>query len=629
MSFRGAKDTASASRTEDTEDSQKMPVSGTRQSSGLSPLKLLLLITVLLGGLVFLDFRQTPSRDDPSGTEVLGTEVLGTESELEPEPEACKCSALKVMNINTMNYMGSWKKRFTGMAQVIERAQPDIVALEEIRRDEYKDSGKTQLDFLADLLPDYNYHHYEMGMQYGSDEEGLGLLSRLPFTNFSVTKLSYQVTDDDKNTRIAMHAFFPDVGCRCVNPEAPSPGLHVFVSHLSYEPQVATRQAGDFSKVVDGIVGKNAAFIAMGDFNVYGTGPDSSIWQTLTGRAKGGMCALDAWPGSGHTVWNRNSSTFSTWFPVNRADLVLYRSAEAPRKTAAPLLQLKPVRAYIHRTDTRGVPFAKDDKPASPALCKDAKIDMKELQVVSREDSLSDHAPLEVTFDVRAVEPGSVAVPSCVAQAQAQYAAIEASMPAEGYTKQHQKDDATGTYNYLIVASAPMAQLWWKEHSQWFLDNDYKIIALNNAWSIPYPHVDHWFHASDFSGAGTLFPKEEHWPCIQDEVVTTCQTHKYRSARTCVALLDTLHMIMDWHRSPKHTLNVVVVGSDMVYKGDTHFYTSHGTLDPLRQGSGWLKGELSHLLEQFKARGKATISNAGPKRETLLPFPWFNGHLHT
>jgi hypothetical protein len=43
-------------------------------------------------------------------------------------------------------------------------------------------------------------------------------------------------------------------------------------------------------------------------------------------------------------------------------------------------------------------------------------------------------------------------------------------------------------------------------------------------------------------------------------------------------------------------------------------------------GAQWLEAELRHALETFQ-KGGDSLFNAGPARDSLLPFPWFNGHL--
>lgn len=43
------------------------------------------------------------------------------------------------------------------------------------------------------------------------------------------------------------------------------------------------------------------------------------------------------------------------------------------------------------------------------------------------------------------------------------------------------------------------------------------------------------------------------------------------------------------HRPEGTPLTVVMVGTDMLYGGATHFYSSTGAKDPLRMGATWLQ----------------------------------------
>ena len=48
-----------------------------------------------------------------------------------------------------------------------------------------------------------------------------------------------------------------------------------------------------------------------------------------------------------------------------------------------------------------------------------------------------------------------------------------------------------------------------------YVDDGWHVLGLNNAWKVPFPHLDEWIHASDYSLMGTLFPKDHQWSCIR------------------------------------------------------------------------------------------------------------------
>jgi len=154
------------------------------------------------------------------------------------------------------------------------------------------------------------------------------------------------------------------------------------------------------------------------------------------------------------------------------------------------------------------------------------------------------------------------------------------------------------------------------------------VVALNNAWGVVFPHPAEWFHASDFQDAGSLFPSETQWGCIKKRSVTQCQTEMYLHPKTCIALIDLLYMLLKRHKkTPTTNVTFVVVGSDMIYSNQgTHFYKDAGARDPLRLGQKWLQNELMHLYKTFNG-SEVHLFNAGPKRPSLLPFPWFEDHF--
>lgn len=103
----------------------------------------------------------------------------------------------------------------------------------------------------------------------------------------------------------------------------------------------------------------------------------------------------------------------------------------------------------------------------------------------------------------------------------------------------------------------------------------------------------------------------------------SCQTAEYQHPKTCIMILDVLHTLLK--RAMK--LRVVIVGADLVFTlGKTHFYKEQGDVSPLRAGKSWLKSELLYVYTMYKKAG-SELYVAGPTRDSLLPFPWYNEHI--
>lgn len=80
-----------------------------------------------------------------------------------------------------------------------------------------------QLQELLKLLPkEYRYHHYQRGQVYSDvgQEEGVALVSTIPFENCSATLLSMETGDSDRNQRVLLKAEF-DVRALLGTPSPP------------------------------------------------------------------------------------------------------------------------------------------------------------------------------------------------------------------------------------------------------------------------------------------------------------------------------------------------------------------------------------------------------------------------
>eukprot|EP01112_Ceratiomyxa_fruticulosa_P010830 TRINITY_DN2879_c0_g1_i2.p1 TRINITY_DN2879_c0_g1~~TRINITY_DN2879_c0_g1_i2.p1 ORF type:complete len:426 (-),score=54.80 TRINITY_DN2879_c0_g1_i2:417-1694(-) len=173
----------------------------------------------------------------------------------------------KVMTYNIWNYHSYWELRSQMIADMIQSEYPDVIVLQEVRRDTR--GGVDQLSDLATLLPSYMWKIYEVASPQVDEfyEEGLGILSRRPIVNYHVKHFQTVRGDPDTNSRISIHAEISTQYFRNVN---------IFVAHLSYDKKVQCRNVMELSEFVDSFSEPSetnchevSPRIIAGDFNTY------------------------------------------------------------------------------------------------------------------------------------------------------------------------------------------------------------------------------------------------------------------------------------------------------------------------------------------------------------------------
>lgn len=188
---------------------------------------------------------------------------------------------------------------------------------------------------------------------------------------------------------------------------------------------------------------------------------------------------------------------------------------------------------------------------------------------------------------------------------------------------------------FLVVGSAPYMKDWVDKHMQWFVDEGFRILPMNNAHKlIPPSLINEWHKPGDHRVFGSFPIEDEEYRQMQS-VVTHCgnnsgYVHLYkRNQHGGTMLFNTLYYLLHKNNTP---ITVVVVGTDMIYKkqGDTfysHLPQSNASNDPvIKYSDEELKEELLHIQNLYRERNH-TLLNASDQQETRLPFPRFTQHL--
>lgn len=172
-----------------------------------------------------------------------------------------------VLSLNLWNYRGGWAARRERIARVIREVVPDVVGLQEVRRDPRHARGVDQAAQLARLTR--LQHVYAPAMRYWCwprIEEGLAILTPHPILRHGAVPLRWDPTDRaDPNRRIALHAIIAIPG------RAP---FDCWVAHLNQCPPMRDASAAALRDALHDIPSP----LLMGDFNAQ---PSSATIATL------------------------------------------------------------------------------------------------------------------------------------------------------------------------------------------------------------------------------------------------------------------------------------------------------------------------------------------------------------
>jgi endonuclease/exonuclease/phosphatase family metal-dependent hydrolase len=140
---------------------------------------------------------------------------------------------LKVLTLNVNYYgdkYGGWTDRQNLIVAAINEAQPDILALQAVRKDPNVAAGENQAAQIASRFDHYPYVHFQPAITYSDQSaEGSAFISKYPFGEINCYKLSLRPGSDDSTHRVVLHARF----------ELETGPLHLFNAHFSWVDEQA------------------------------------------------------------------------------------------------------------------------------------------------------------------------------------------------------------------------------------------------------------------------------------------------------------------------------------------------------------------------------------------------------
>ncbi len=178
---------------------------------------------------------------------------------------------LNVMTLN-LNYdnprHGPWPERRALIVAAMREADPDVVALQAVRRDPAYEDGLDQASQLAQLLPggEYRYVYFQTaGAGDGGRADGSAFLSRLPLVETDCVPLTLRPGLEDTNHRVLLRALV----------DTPDGPRQLFNAHYSWVlPQARDNLAESMLYMQD----YPAPALLLGDMN---TLPTSDLWEPL------------------------------------------------------------------------------------------------------------------------------------------------------------------------------------------------------------------------------------------------------------------------------------------------------------------------------------------------------------
>lgn len=138
---------------------------------------------------------------------------------------------LRVMTLNLNYYVdqhGAWDDRRTAIVDAVRKADPDILALQAVRREPELYGGQDQAIQLSHALG--GYPHVAFQPAEASPQEvqmGNAILARIPIGKVEQLKLSLRDDSEDRTRRVLQSACF----------ERPGGSFYVFNAHFSWVEQ--------------------------------------------------------------------------------------------------------------------------------------------------------------------------------------------------------------------------------------------------------------------------------------------------------------------------------------------------------------------------------------------------------
>lgn len=222
---------------------------------------------------------------------------------------------LTLLNLNIWNYNAPWTERRARIIELIQRTEPDLVALQEVRYHDWLPYPSHQADQILAELSDYHNiwhpaHYWPPGEGDNRGQtcwEGLAIFSRSPIVDQTHLRLSRDLEDPrDVHQRLVL-------GAQIQTPAGP---FWLFDTHYPLSAGARDRVALETHRFVRQTAGESA-FVLAGDFNAQPT--DLPI-RFLSGRAE-----IEDQTGTLVDVWDacrpdEPGYTYPAWGPARRID---------------------------------------------------------------------------------------------------------------------------------------------------------------------------------------------------------------------------------------------------------------------------------------------------------------------
>ena len=213
----------------------------------------------------------------------------------------------------------------------------------------------------------------------------------------------------------------------------------------------------------------------------------------------------------------------------------------------------------------------------------------------------------------------------------------------------------TDVIKYLIVGSGSDMKAWWEKNKQKIITEKYRIIPMNNAWSlVGASNIYRWYVPSDFYARGSIHPTETEINSMREISLATAEANMkatlirrdskaeptyYKSKGTCpvrfkyknrrkgqsgTMFINTSFSLMADIYDNRRNSEVYLIGTDFDYtNNESHFYSdmkyNKAANDPMRYGKEWLEKELDNL-NNYAIKYGYSIYNISHNINTLLPF---------
>lgn len=166
-------------------------------------------------------------------------------------------AAIKIVTFNIWHDAGDWATRRTLIADVLRKADPDIIAFQEI----LQDSGKNlpnQAETFAQMLTGYSVHFMSTSPEGAANRYGNAILSRLPVVDVATKKLEPL---NDYRTAIRVRV---RLGARLVD---------IVNTHLAHQADAGPVRAQQIGDMLAWLPTDNVPLVIAGDFNAPLTEP--------------------------------------------------------------------------------------------------------------------------------------------------------------------------------------------------------------------------------------------------------------------------------------------------------------------------------------------------------------------